>query len=300
MEAGVPLARMTTYRLGGPAAVFVEPAGERDLASLGRVLKDEVAGPVPVLPVGRGSNLVVSDEGYEGVVVRLGASFSGVKESSGADTLVAGASTALPVLANKALRRKLEGLEFAVSIPGSLGGAVRMNAGAHGTEIGDRLVSARLFSFESLALEERHAPSFGFGYRASNVAPTEVVLEACLALTPADPTVIKGRMESFRKHRAETQPGALQNAGSVFKNPPGDAAGRLIEAAGLKGFEVGGVAVSDLHANFFVAGDRATAQDVFDLVAAVRRRVLDASGVALEPEIRFVGSFREHVSEVGS
>jgi UDP-N-acetylmuramate dehydrogenase len=171
-----------------------------------------------------------------------------------------------------------------------------MNAGAHGGQVADTLVSTTIFSIARLAVEERSVASLGFEYRRSNLGSEDLVLEARFDLMPEEEGLIRERMESYRKHRAETQPGAVQNAGSVFKNPPGDSAGRLVEAAGLKGFRVGGAAVSELHANFFIAGDGAAAQDVYDLVAAVRKRVQERFDVDLEPEIRFVGEFAEKVS----
>jgi UDP-N-acetylmuramate dehydrogenase len=166
-----------------------------------------------------------------------------------------------------------------------------MNAGAHGGSMADCLHSVRVFTLDGLALERRPAAALGFAYRRSSLSENDVVVDARFTLVPDDPARIRERMETYRRHRAETQPGALQNAGSVFKNPPGDSAGRLVESAGLKGFRVGGAAVSDLHANFFVAGEGSTAQDVYDLVAAVKQRVLAATGVQLEEEIRFVGAF---------
>jgi UDP-N-acetylmuramate dehydrogenase len=167
-----------------------------------------------------------------------------------------------------------------------------MNAGAHGRAIGDSLHSATIFSLDRLVLERRAAASLGLSYRRSDLTANDVVVEARFELSAAPEAEVRERMESYRRHRAQTQPGAVQNAGSVFKNPPGDAAGRLVEAAGLKGFRVGGAAVSELHANFFVAGPGASAQDVYDLVSAVKARVLEAFGVTLEEEIRFVGAFR--------
>jgi UDP-N-acetylmuramate dehydrogenase len=290
VEVDRPLAPLTTYRLGGPAALYVEPHSDTDLVALGDTLRARFPEGVPVLALGRGSNLVVSDSGFPGVVLRMGQSFSWI-EPAGDAGLDAGASTSLPLLANWAARRGLAGLEFAVAIPGSVGGAVRMNAGAHGGSVSDHLESARVFTLDGLELERRAAGSFRFAYRRSSLTEREVVVDARFALAPEDPAAIRQRMDSYRRHRAETQPGAVQNAGSVFKNPPGDSAGRLVEAAGLKGFRVGRAAVSDLHANFFVASDGATAQDVYDLVRAVRQRVLEASGVELEEEIRFVGRF---------
>ncbi|MFN2488232.1 MAG: UDP-N-acetylmuramate dehydrogenase [Actinomycetota bacterium] len=292
VEMDRALARLTTYRLGGPARVYVEPAHARDVEALARLLRER---DVEVLPLGRGSNLVVSDRGWPGVVVHFGAAFSWIKQHRDAEaSLEAGAATPLPTVANWAARRGLGGVEFFVAIPGSIGGAVRMNAGAHGGEVADALHSITLVDLDAGDVEVRRASSLGLEYRRSNLGGRVVVLNASFALAPADPGALRARMEELRRHRAATQPGAVQNAGSVFKNPPGDSAGRLVEAAGLKGTRVGGAEVSRLHANFFLAPPGATAQDVYDLVRTVRARVLDAFGVELEPEIRFVGSFDEH------
>ncbi len=284
------LAPLTTYRLGGPATLFVEPIDSQDVVALAEALRASPS-PPPVLALGRGSNLVVSDEGWPGLVVHLGDEFSWCRGGRVAGEVRAGGATPLPQLPNWAARRGLAGLEFMVSIPGSVGGAVRMNAGAHGGAVGDTLAAVRIFDIQALTVMERPAAELELSYRHTSLADGELVLEASFSLTTDSEVEIRRRMEEFRKHRAATQPGALQNAGSVFKNPPGDAAGRLVEAAGLKGFSVGGASVSDIHANFFIASQDATAQDVFDLVSAVRARVGDAFGVVLEPEIRFVGRF---------
>jgi UDP-N-acetylmuramate dehydrogenase len=295
VETARPLAMLTTYRLGGPASVYAEPTDAEDIVALGRALNELRAEEVriPVLSIGRGSNLVVSDDGWNGLVLRLGGEgFSWIEsapENGGA--LAAGAGTPLPLVANWAARRGFAGAEFLIAIPGSVGGAVRMNAGAHGREMADCLRTVQIFNLETLEVAERGAGELGYSYRTSNLTEDDVVLQAALNLEKQDLEVVRARMESYRQHRAATQPGALQNAGSVFKNPPGDHAGRLVEAAGLKGFKVGGARVSELHANFFVASAGARAQDVFDLVYEVRRRVLDAFGVELVPEIRFAGAF---------
>ena len=298
-----PLAGLTTYRLGGPAAVYLEPVDLFDIEILASLLR-EAKVDYPVLAMGRGSNVVVSDRGFRGIVVRLGMTFSWIAPAETTDGpiegMTAGASTPLPMLANWAARRGLTGMEFAIAIPGSVGGGIRMNAGAHGGEMADTLTSVRLFDLDDLAIATRQAGELGLEYRRSGLGERQIVLDATFSLTSADRSEIRDRMETYRRHRAETQPGAVQNAGSVFKNPPGDAAGRLVEAAGLKGFRVGGAAVSDLHANFFVAEDGSASQDVFELVHAVKARVKEAFGVDLEPEIRFVGEFDEPAVAGGS
>jgi UDP-N-acetylmuramate dehydrogenase len=299
VEVNRPLARLTTYRLGGNAAIYVEPADADDLDELGRALKTSPGG-VPVVAIGRGSNIVVSDHGWAGVAVRLPASrWSWITEPEPDDTpgVRAGGATSLPLLANWAARRGLSGVEFLVAVPGSVGGAVRMNAGAHGREIKDCLARARVFDLGRLETIDRRVGDLDFSYRHSRLTERHLVLDATLALEPAGVERVRAKMESYRRHRAETQPGAIQNAGSVFRNPPGDHAGRLVEAAGLKGFGIGGASVSDLHANFFVAENGASAQDVYDLVHAVRARVREEFGVDLVPEVKFVGDFDSNVGE---
>jgi UDP-N-acetylmuramate dehydrogenase len=298
VQSDLPLARFTTYRLGGPARLYVEPADKRDVEVLGSILA-AMPDPPPLLALGRGSNLVISDAGWPGLVVRLGAGFSFVEDTE--KGLRAGGVTALPLLANRAARRGLAGIEFAIAIPGSVGGAVRMNAGAHGREIKDCLVSADIHDLGGGGVTGQHAAAdLELSYRHSNLTDSHLVLDATFELQTGSAVAVKERMESYRRHRAETQPGAVQNAGSVFRNPPGDHAGRLVEATGLKGFRVGGASVSDLHANFFIAGDGASAQDVYDLVGEVRNRVEAAHGIDLVPEIRFVGPFEEHAGHMRS
>lgn len=291
-----PLAGLTTYRLGGPAAVYFEPSDRADLAHLVDAWRE--GDDPPILVLGRGSNLVISDEGFPGVVVHPGVAFSWIKPAGPGHgvSMTAGSSTPLPLLANWAARRGLAGAEFAIAIPGSVGGAVRMNAGAHGGEIADVLRWVTVLDL-SLGAETQFTTSeLGLAYRRSSLRDDQIVLEATFELDAGDEGAVRTRMELYRKHRATTQPPAVQNAGSTFKNPPGDAAGRLVEAAGLKGFSVGGVRVSELHANFFVADEGATAQDVFDLVHEVRRQVEERMGVDLEPEVRFVGAFRRRAT----
>ena len=285
-----PLAGLTTYRVGGPAAVYFEPVDADDVRALLDVVAEE--SPLDILVLGRGSNVVVSDSGFPGVVVHLGMSFSWIRAlGDDATGLQAGAATPLPLVANWAARRGLAGLEFAIAIPGSVGGGVRMNAGAHGGEVADTIVEATVVDLAAGTTSRLTPAQLAMSYRHSGLSDDHLVLDASFRLEPDDKAAVRARMEGFRRHRAETQPAAVQNAGSTFKNPPGDSAGRLVEAAGLKGFRVGAVSVSTLHANFFIADEGAPSQDVFDLVHEVRKRVRDASGIDLEPEVRFVGRF---------
>jgi UDP-N-acetylmuramate dehydrogenase len=285
----VPLAPLMTYRMGGPARWYAEPQSEAEVVALARALGGET---VPVLVLGRGSNLVVSDAGFAGVVIRPGGSLA--EWSIGpAGEVSAGGAVPTPLLARRCASAGRGGLEFYVGIPGSVGGAVRGNAGCHGTDTAEWLEAARVVDTTTAAITERTPAELDMGYRRSNLGPTDVVVGARYRTVASDPAEAEARVREIIAWRKAHQPGGSLNAGSVFKNPPGDAAGRLIDAAGLKGLRVGGASVSERHANFFVAEPGATAQDVFDLVAEVRRRVFDHSGVALETEVQFVGEFRE-------
>jgi len=263
----VPLAPLTTYRLGGPAAWFLEASREEELVAV----RDAVPPGTPVLVLGRGSNVVISDEGFPGLVVRLVGELAAIHAE--ADGIVAaGGGVALPRLARFAAERGRGGLEFYVGIPGSVGGAVRMNAGGHGRDTGEVLRSARIVDLDSGVAVTRDAAQLGLAYRHSRLGDREVVVSARFVTSPVAPEVAEARLREITRWRREHQPGGRLNAGSVFKNPPGEAAGRLIDAAGLKGFRRGAVTVSEVHANFFVAEEGATAQDVWDLVREVRRR----------------------------
>lgn len=300
VERSYPLDRFTTYRLGGPAEIYVEPADLEDLIAVTTELRTlDPAGEIPVLVIGRGSNMIISDSGWPGIALRLGQPFAALDPIAGDPTSFdVGAGKPLPLVANWSARRALAGMEWAVGVPGSIGGAVRMNAGAHGSDLAASLVHATVIGLDTGEMRAGTGEQLGLSYRHSNLSDREIVVSARLRLSSEPRESIRARMDSFRKHRAATQPGALQNAGSTFKNPPGDSAGRLVDAAGLKGWRVGGASVSAIHANFFMADDTATAQDVFDLIHDVRRKVNDAFGVELTPEVRFVGPFAGREIEV--
>jgi UDP-N-acetylmuramate dehydrogenase len=242
---------------------------------------------LPVLVVGKGSNVLVSDRGFGGLVLRLGRSFRWAARDG--DTLSAGAAMPLPALAGIALSHALAGLEFGVAIPASLGGAVRMNAGAHGAELADRVSSLDVFELRAGAVRRIPATEIAFAYRRTGLPDDAVVLAASLVLAPGDPAEIRRRMDEVREWRRRTQPLAEANCGSVFKNPPGDHAARLIEAAGGKGMAVGGARVSEKHANFIVASEGATAIDVVQLIRSLRDLVQERFDVSLEPEVHLVG-----------
>jgi len=285
----VALARFTTYRFGGPARYFLEAHHEEEILAVAAAL---VAEPVPVLVLGRGSNLVVSPRGFPGRVIRPAEGMAGV--AVGGDGLVAaGAAAAQPLVARRCTAAGRGGLEFMVGIPGSVGGAVRMNAGGHGSDTAAWLVSARVIDLRRAAVAERPAATLGLSYRHSALADTDLVVAATFQTLARPRREGEAIMREIIRWRRQNHPGGTLNAGSVFKNPPGDAAGRIIDQAGLKGFRVGGVAVSEKHGNFFVAEDGACAQDLYDLVAEVRERVRERTGITLEPEVRFVGPFEE-------
>jgi UDP-N-acetylmuramate dehydrogenase len=281
-----PLAPFTSFRLGGAAAILVEAAGEEDLVATAAVA---ASSDLPLLSLGRGSNVLVSDHGYPGIVVRLGKGFEWIADSG--DGLEAGGATPLPRLANRAAGRGLTGLEFVVAIPASLGGAVRMNAGAHSSSLSEVLDWVRLYRLGDVAPVQLPAAELGMRYRSTVLDDNDIVCAARLSLTRALPAEIAGRMQRYRDHRAATQPIEARNAGSMFKNPPGGSAGRLIEEAGMKGHRAGEAEVSDKHANFFLARPGASAQDVHRLLVEVQAGVLERSGVLLTPEVRLIGSF---------
>jgi UDP-N-acetylmuramate dehydrogenase len=247
-------------------------------------------GAVPVLVIGRGSNLLVADAGFAGVALVLAGEFEQLDIDRGdADVLIrAGGAVALPVLARRTAAAGVAGLEFFVGIPGSVGGAVRMNAGGHGAQTADVIVDARVFDLGDRRVRAVGRPQLGLGYRRSALGPRAVVLAATFTGRPDDAADCAARIDEIVRWRREHQPGG-QNAGSVFTNPPDDSAGRLIEAAGCKGLRVGGAVVSEKHANFFVAEPGARAADVYELTELVRKRVLEATGVRLERELHLVG-----------
>lgn len=285
-SAGVRLASLTTYKLGGPARWFAEIGDSATLEAMGKAAR---ADGLPVFVLGRGSNVVVSDSGYEGLVIRLTGEFAEIAHDP--DATAAGGAVSLPRLARSAVAAGRLGLEFFVGIPGSVGGAVRQNAGCHGSETRDWLIDARLFDIDTAQWSVRDSQSLEMTYRHSSVGAHQVVASARFRFEPGDPADGETIMREITRWRKERQPGGTLNAGSVFKNPPGDAAGRLIDSVGLKGFSVGSARVSPKHANFFEAGPDATAADLHGLVFEVQRRVEEATGIRLAPEIQFIGEF---------
>lgn len=284
VKENVSLGPLTTYKAGGPAALFADVSTIDELEAL---VDSGLTRERRILVLGRGSNLVVADSGFDGLVVKLGGEFATATITG--DSVAAGGAMPLPKLARQAVADGLLGLEFFVGVPGSVGGAVRQNAGCFGVETRDRLLTARLIDLESGVSEERSAADLALSYRHSNVASNEIVVSATFEGHRGEAAAGKEKMREITRWRKEHQPGGTLNAGSVFKNPGGVAAGELIDDLGLKGMSVGEVSVSEKHANFFVAGPGATADDIYRLVHLVKDTVFELTGTMLEPEIQFVG-----------
>lgn len=284
VTARAELGSLTTYRFGGPARYLAEPADREALDEVIAARVDE-----PVLVLGRGSNLVISDSGFDGLVIRLVGEFERVTVDG--DLVVAGGAAWLPTVARRSVDEGLSGLEFYVGIPGTVGGAVRQNAGGHGSETREWLQSVEVVSVVDGITVSLEPNDLDMSYRHTNLRPDQIVTAATYRGKPGD--VARGRelIATIVRWRKEHQPPAMYNAGSVFRNPAGDSAGRIIDALGLKGFSVGGVRVSEKHANFFVADPDATAGDLYRLVERIADLVDEATGIRLQPEIQFVGEF---------
>lgn len=276
------LARMTWFRVGGPAEVMFRPADADDLSQFLAEKPDDV----PVTVIGVGSNLLVRDGGIPGVVVRLGRGFAGI-EATGVEVR-AGAGALDNNVATLAMGEGIAGLEFLRGIPGTIGGALRMNAGAYGSEIKDVILSARALDPEG-AVHDMGVDGLGFGYRRCATPEDWIFVSALLRGRPGDGDEIARRMEDIQEQRQTTQPVRTSTGGSTFANPPGMEAWRLIEEAGCRGLSRGGAVVSDKHCNFLVNTGGATAADLEGLGDEIRRRVLESSGVNLEWEIRRIG-----------
>jgi UDP-N-acetylmuramate dehydrogenase len=286
VAADASVAELTTLKVGGPARVLVTAERDEDLAAVGRLTAEH---QVPVLVVGRGSNLLVADAGWPGVVVTLGRGFRGLEVDG--ETVVAGAAEPLPSLAARIAAAGFRGFAWASAVPGSLGGAVRMNAGAHGGEMADHLVSADLFRLRSGTRETWPVDTLGLRYRHSDLPSDAIVVAATLRLEQGDADEVKDEIAEIRQWRRDHQPINSPNCGSVFTNPDGDSAGRLIDAAGAKSLRIGGAHVSEMHANFIVTEPGATASDVRALIRELRQRVLDQHGIVLRPEVQMLGAF---------
>lgn len=283
-----PLARLSTVRTGGRGQYFARAA---DDASLLALLRWAAEGGMPLGVVGSGSNLLIADDGVPGLVVKLDGELAQIAVEG--ERMLCGGGARLPKVAARAAREGLSGIEFGVNIPGTVGGAVRMNANAYGGELGRVLEWVEVATADGLG---RRLPSeLGLAYRSSALRPGEVVARASLLLERSQPDAVQATLEEMRRRRHEAQPQGIKTFGSTFKNPDdprarGATAGQLLERAGCSGMAVGGARFAPKHANFVENTGGATTQDVVELMAEGRRRVLEMTGVALEPEVQRLGA----------
>lgn len=285
VQTAVSMASHTSFKAGGEADLLILPKGEEELQEALALLRECA---VPFYIMGNGSNILVRDGGFHGAIVKIAEGFDGIEVHG--ESLVAGAGALLSVIARAAAREALTGLEFAAGIPGSLGGAVYMNAGAYDGEMKNVLRTVRLLNPATGQVRETEAEDLALSYRYSRLYETgEVVLAASMGLTKGDVSSIEAKMRDFAGRRSAKQPLSYPSAGSFFKRPKGYYAGTLIEEAGLKGLTVGGAQVSTLHAGFLINIGGATATDIETLMHLVQARVLEQAGVALTPEVRIIG-----------
>jgi UDP-N-acetylmuramate dehydrogenase len=290
VERDFPLSRLTTVRTGGPAELFARAGEERELLEL---LAWAAAAAVPVSVVGSGSNLLVADDGVNGLVLKLDRDLAAIEVQ--APRILAGGGARLPAVAAAAARAGLSGIEFGVNIPGTLGGAVRMNANAYGGELERALEWVEIATPEGLS--RRPPGQLGFGYRRSNLHAGEIVARACLRLSAAEVEDVKATLADMRRRRHEAQPQGIKTFGSTFKNPEdpraeGRSAGLLLAQAGCNGVSVGGARFAPKHANFIENTGEASTADVIAVMAEGRRRVHERFGVELEPEVQTLGDVR--------
>ena len=281
-----PMSLHTTFRIGGPADLFVMPGSIQAVADSIRICKET---QTPYAVIGNGSNLLVSDAGYRGVIIQIGRNLNQI--TGNGEKIRAQAGAMLSVIAKTALSESLTGFEFASGIPGTLGGAVVMNAGAYGGEMKDVLTEVTVLTREG-EIRTIPAEKLEMGYRTSLAAKNGwIILEAVLRFQKGDAEAIRSRMEELKVQRVTKQPLDLPSAGSTFKRPEGYFAGKLIMDAGLRGFTVGGAQISEKHCGFVVNKGGATAEDVRNLICAVQKKVQEDAGVKLEPEVKFLGEF---------
>ncbi len=281
-----PMSKHTTFRVGGPADYFLIPKTAEEVVKLVALCKEE---KIPFYIIGNGSNLLVSDAGYAGAIIQIGRRMNEISVEG--TTIKAQAGALLSAIGNKALDHSLGGFEFAAGIPGCLGGACVMNAGAYGGEMKDILKSVTVLNTKG-QIEELPAEDLDLGYRTSLIGKRgDIVLEAKMELTEKDPEEIKALMDDLRQKRMEKQPLEYPSAGSTFKRPEGYFAGKLIQDAGLKGFQVGGAQVSEKHSGFVINKDHASAADIDSLMRQVSEKVEEKFGVPLEAEVKRLGKF---------
>ena len=288
-ERDVPLASFTTYRIGGAADLLVRVATLADLAAVAGALK--VSG-IDVLVIGQGSNLLIADAGWRGLALVIGGGeFERIEIRTDIDGAVvhAGAGVKLPVLARRSVAEGLTGLEWMVGVPGTVGGAVRMNAGGHGSDVAANIVDADIVSLgDGHGCQTRPVAELGFGYRHSALRADDIVVRASFRLGRADVATGERELRDIVTWRRANQPGGA-NCGSVFTNPPSASAGELIDRVGLKGHRLGTASVSEKHANFIQADPNGSSVDVWNLIVFVRNRVFAETGFVLTPEVRTAG-----------
>ena len=281
-----PATRHTTYHCGGPFKFFCTV---NTIESLQKLLRACDSTDMPFFMIGKGSNLLVSDEGFDGVACSLGRDFRKVNIDEEKCLITAGAGVSFAKVSQLAFNNMLSGLEFAVGIPGTVGGALGMNAGTGGVGLCDVISSVSILDINNdYRLKKLCKDDFNFGYHYSEIQKLGIAVECEIELKKCKTWDLKLHMEEKLKKRNKTQPGG-HNCGSVFKNPEGDSAGRLIEQAGLKGTRIGGAEISELHANFFPNVDNAKSQDIMDLIRLAQTEVKEKFGVLLEPEVQFLG-----------
>ena len=293
-ERDAALGELTTYRVGGRASIRVRAESASELEAIGKLIAESGA---QFAVVGRGSNLLVSDEGFDGIAITLGDGLASIEISG--TTVRSGGAALLPVVARRTAAAGLTGFEWAVGVPGSIGGAIRMNAGGHGSDMAQSLVSARVVDLATGDQRQLSLADLGLGFRSSALGRSLVVAEAELALAVGDRSVAEAEISDIVRWRRENQPGG-SNAGSVFVNPRPDSAGRLVDEAGAKGLRVGSAEVSTKHANFIQVDDGGSANDVAALMTAVRTQVLDRTGVDLHAETHFLGFAPEVAAAAGA
>ncbi len=291
VAANKPLAKNNTFRVGGPASIFVIADSLHELNIIVGAINDY---DLPFLFLGRGSNLLISDSGFAGIVLQLGKEFQKITVAE--NEMIAGAAVTLTALAQTALKHSLDGLSFVVGIPGTLGAAVAINAGSYKNQMSDivRKITTYDIHNQNPRLISLNHEEIGFGYRSTKLSHDTIILEAKLVLRPGQSGHIKREMETNWRHRKEKQPLGKPSAGSIFKNPNGYAAGRLIEESGCKGRRVGGAMVSAKHANFIINTGDASAMDIYRLIKEIQAEVKSQTGIQLETEIRMAGDFHEN------
>lgn len=281
-----PMKKHITFRVGGPAACFLTPSTKEQIREILHICQEE---KTPYFILGNGSNLLVSDQGFDGVVLQVYKNMNQVTVEG--EHLRVQAGALLSATARKALEAGLTGMEFAAGIPGTMGGAAVMNAGAYGGEMKDILESVTVLTPEGEQKELKNE-ELQLGYRTSVVKEKGyIVLEAVLSLKKGDPEAIKSRMDELKEQRVTKQPLEYPSAGSTFKRPEGYFAGKLIQDSGLKGFTVGGAQVSEKHSGFVINKGNATAADVMELIRQVTAKVKEDTGVTMEPEVKQIGEF---------